>query len=70
MIACKPIPIEVGDQYKMVRNDLLKILADANDWESIMCVWSALENLKGAYEDMFSNKSCQGGPGVVQNQSR
>lgn len=57
MISCKPIPIEMGDQYKMVRNDLLKILADANDWESVMCAWGALENLKGVYGDEIGNKS-------------
>jgi hypothetical protein len=56
MISCKPVPTEMGDQYKMVRNDLLKILADANDWNSIMCTWSALENLKGVYNDELNNK--------------
>ena len=47
----QPIPIDVGDQYKMVRNDLLKILADANDWDSIICAWSALKNLKDVCSD-------------------
>jgi len=58
MINCKPIPTGVGDQYRMVRNDLLDILADANDWDTVMAVWRALENLKGVHDELICVKPC------------